>query len=87
MSYDLHGAWEKFTGHNAPLKENDVNAELNVVRRFCSLKMSHNTFITLKYNVLLIKMNRKISRMPKPKSVSTINQKCIFGSSLNCYHH
>ena len=34
MAYDLHGAWEKFVGHNAPLfgrkDETDKQAELNV---------------------------------------------------------
>ena len=31
MAYDLHGGWEKFTGHQAPLMENDPDKTLNVV--------------------------------------------------------
>ena len=31
MAYDLHGGWEKFTGHQAPLMENDPEKTLNVV--------------------------------------------------------
>ena len=36
MAYDLHGGWEMFTGHNAPLykrsDEPESQATLNVVR-------------------------------------------------------
>lgn len=41
MAYDLHGAWEKITGHNAPLYqrkgETGNELKLNVVSPFCLL--------------------------------------------------
>jgi GH18 family chitinase len=37
MTYDLHGPWEKFTGHNSPLKarrdESGADRYLNIVSR------------------------------------------------------
>ena len=39
MTYDLHGAWESFTHHNAPLKKHpsDTDDSLNVVGIPCGI--------------------------------------------------
>lgn len=66
MTYDLHGPWEKFTGHNSPLYARSVEAEpeneLNVVsRKMMNLKFSTHVYTIYVQNItLLIKKKPRI---------------------------